>query len=129
MLNRARDSLPPQVFEKSRFVIPKADVFTEGNKTWISNWSPILKDLNRDKDYDHLAKYLAGVLATSATEERGRLLLQGKFKSFLINRHLNDYVKTYVICTECGKPDTKLTREGRILIRICEACGARVAVK
>ncbi len=128
-LKRARKNLPAHVFEKSRFQIPQADVFKEGNKTWITDWNRILKVLNRESDSDHLAKHLAREFATSSTEERGRLCLQGKFSGGLINRELEAYVKDFVLCEECGKPDTKLIKEGRILIKVCEACGARVAVK
>lgn len=128
-LKRARENLPAHVFEKSRFQIPNADVFKEGNKTWITDWNRILKIINREEDGDHLAKHLAGEFATSATEERGRLCLQGKFSRVMVNRELTSYVKDFVLCEECSKPDTKLVREGRILIKVCEACGARVAVK
>ncbi|UCE12145.1 MAG: translation initiation factor IF-2 subunit beta [Candidatus Heimdallarchaeota archaeon] len=128
-LKRARKNLPAHVFEKSRFQIPKADVFKEGNKTWITDWGRILKILNRESESDHLAKHLAREFATSSTEERGRLCLQGKFSGTMINRELETYVKEFVLCEECGKPDTKLAKEGRILIKVCEACGARGAVK
>ncbi len=128
-LKRARENLPAHVFEKSRFQIPNADVFREGNKTWITDWNRILKVINREENGDHLAKHLAGEFATSATEERGRLCLQGKFSRVMVNRELTSYVKDFVLCEECSKPDTKLAREGRILIKVCEACGARVAVK
>lgn len=130
-LKRARENLPAHVFEKSRFEIPKADVFKEGNKTWITDWNRILKVLNRENEDDanHLAKHLSREFATSSTEERGRLCLQGKFSKGLINRELENYVKDFVLCEECNKPDTKLVREGRILIKVCEACGARGAVK
>ena len=128
-LKRARENLPAHVFEKSRFQIPNADVFKEGNKTWITDWNRILKVINREENGDHLAKHLAGEFATSATEERGRLCLQGKFSRVMVNRELTSYVKDFVLCEECSKPDTKLVREGRILIKVCEACGARVAVK
>jgi translation initiation factor 2 subunit 2 len=128
-LKRARKNLPAHLFKRSRFQIPEADIFKEGNKTWITDWSRILKVLNRENDASHLAKHLAGEFATSATEERGRLCLQGKFSRGMINRELSIYVKEFVLCEECGKPDTKLVREGRILIKVCEACGARGAVK
>lgn len=128
-LKRARQNLPAHVFEKSRFQIPVADVFQEGNKTWITDWNRILKIINREDTPEHLSKHLAKEFATSATEERGRLFLQGKFSRSLINRELSDYVKDYVLCEECGKPDTKLVKEGRIIIKVCEACGARASIK
>ena len=35
------------------------------------------------------------------------------------------YTETYVICSECGLPDTKMVKEDRTLMLECEACGAR----
>ena len=32
---------------------------------------------------------------------------------------------TYVVCTECGRPDTKIVKEDRVMVLECEACGAR----
>jgi translation initiation factor 2 subunit 2 len=34
------------------------------------------------------------------------------------------YTETFVLCSECGRPDTKINKEGRILVLECEACGA-----
>ena len=37
--------------------------------------------------------------------------------------------RTYVQCSECGSPDTKLVRTERVLNMQCEACGAHSPVK
>ena len=42
---------------------------------------------------------------------------------------LERYVKEYVICGECGKPDTQLVLETRIMRKRCDACGASISVK
>jgi translation initiation factor 2 subunit 2 len=126
LLIRARQQLPKEVFEASRFELPLIESFVEGNKTYITNWKDISKIIRRD---EHFVKLLAREFATSISEEGGRLILQGKFISSSLNKQLSDYVKTYVICPECKKPDTKLVREDRLLILVCEACGARHSVK
>jgi translation initiation factor 2 subunit 2 len=126
LLKKARASLPEQVFEKSRFEIPKIDSFAEGNRTIITNWRDIAKQIRRD---EHFAKLLAKELATSYTEEGGRLVFAGKFPKDSLTKQLAEYVKVYVICRECKKPDTKLVKDGRMLIMVCEACGARHSVK
>ena len=41
-----------------------------------------------------------------------------------ITGRINDYLSTYVLCTECGRPDTHITKEERTNILVCEACGA-----
>ena len=65
LLKKARSSLPEHVFEKSRFEIPKMDSFIEGNRTIVTNWRDIVKQIRRD---EHFAKLLAKELATSYTE-------------------------------------------------------------
>ena len=126
LLKRARQQLPEQVFEKTRFETPKIESFIEGNKTYVTNWRDVTRIIRRD---EHFAKLLAREFATAVTEEGGRLVLQGKFISASLNKQLNDYVKTFVICPECHKPDTHLAKESRMLILVCEACGARHSVK
>ena len=125
LLKRARSSLPEQVFEKSRFEIPKMDSFIEGNRTIVTNWRDIVKQIRRD---EHFAKLLAKELATSYTEEGGRLVFAGKFPKDTLSRQLTEYVKIYVICHECKKPDTKLVRQSRIQQLKCNACGAKYPV-
>ncbi|OLS21956.1 MAG: Translation initiation factor 2 subunit beta [Candidatus Heimdallarchaeota archaeon LC_3] len=126
LLARARKQLPKEVFEKSRFVIPKITSFVEGNKTYITNWKDVTKRIRRD---EHFIKLMAREFATSISEEGGRLIFQGKFTGSSINKQLSTYVKMYVICPECNKPDTKLVKDDRLLILVCEACGARHSVK
>lgn len=126
LLERARSSLPEQVFEKSRFEVPRMESFIEGNRTIVTNWRDIVKAIRRD---EHFAKLLAKELATSYTEEGGRLVFAGKFPKDMLTRQLTEYVKVYVICHECKKPDTKLVKDGRTWMLVCEACGARHAVK
>lgn len=127
LLKRARETLPETVFEKSRFQLPKLESFIEGNRTIITNWKEIALKIRRD---EHFAKLLARDLATSYSKDAtGRLAFAGKFANVSLNKQLQDYVKAYVICNECSKPDTKLVRESRRLFVVCEACGSRHSVK
>lgn len=127
LLHRVRSSLPDEIFEKSRFQLPKIDSFIEGNRTIITNWRDITKQIRRD---EHVAKLLAKDLATSySLDKTGRLAFSGKFGNSSLNKMLSDYVKAFVICNECSKPDTKLVRESRRLVVVCEACGSRHSAK
>ncbi len=127
LLERGRETLPKKLFKTSRFDLPQVISQREGNKTIITNWGQIIKVINRDPD--HVAKFLAKEFATATTFEGGRIVLQGKFYPNSLDRQISTYTKNYVICTECKKPDTKLVREGRVFLKVCEACGARVAIK
>ena len=127
LYDRARSQLPEKVFEQSRLEIPKIDSLVEGNKTFLVNVKEILAVMNREEN--HFLKFMAGELATSVTMEGVRAVFAGKHASITLQNLLERYVKEYVICGECGKPDTVLIIETRILRKRCDACGASIAVK
>ena len=127
MLDRAISNLPEKVFEQSRFEIPKSDSFTMGNRTVVKNFQEIAQKMNRDPN--HLMKFLSGELATSGNFESRGAVFQGRFSNFQISEKIEKYAHTYVLCHECGKPDTALKKEGRIVFLQCEACGARHSVR
>ena len=54
---------------------------------------------------------------------------ESKLTQSLIQRKLESYVKEYVTCKVCGRPDTKLLKDDRITFSKCEACGAKTSVK
>lgn len=127
LLKRAREQLPEKIFEKSRFEPPKPDAVIEGNRTFIKNWHQIATALHRDEN--HILKFLTKELATSANIEGQRAVFSGKhFRGTMIDL-FNRYIREYVICPECEKPDTVLIKEDRINFLVCEACGARTSVK
>ena len=126
MLDRARSQLPEKVFQDVRFEPPKADSIIEGNRTFIRNFREIVHALNRDPN--HLLKFFTLELGTAGTIEGNRAIFQGKHSRHFINQLLERYIKNYVICSECGKPDTQLITRDRIMMLRCEACGAVSAV-
>ncbi len=127
LLERALKMLPENVVKRERFEIPKVSLQREGTKTIIKNFSSIAKALNRNEE--HIFKYLVRSLGTAGVIESGRLVLQGKFTEEEVQKEVEDYVKTYVLCKECGAPDTELVREERILFVKCLACGAKHSVR
>lgn len=48
-----------------------------------------------------------------------------KVPSAKINQKVEQYAKEYVLCKECGKPDTELSKQDRIASIHCLACGAK----
>jgi len=127
LLTRAREQLPEEVFKDVRFEIPSADSFVEGNRTIIKNFKDIAKFMERDAQ--EFAKYVMKELGTAGDIEGVRLILQGKFGWRMVNEKIQNYVNEYVLCPECGKPDTKIVKEGRIHFLKCTACGAMKPVK
>lgn len=127
LLDRAIDQLPQKVLETKRFNVPRAYSVIQGNRTIIQNFKEIAEALNRDPQ--HLLKFLLRELGTAGNLEGGRAIMQGKFTHYLINDRIDDYVKRFIMCHECNRPDTKIVREDRIFLLKCEACGAKAPLK
>jgi len=126
-LQRAIDKLPEITEERDRFKVPVPVVFLEGKTTVVENFVAIADMLNRS--HDHLLKNLLRELGTAGKVEGNRAVFQGRFSPETIKEHIKSYVEEYVLCSECGKPDTKLVRTDRVLMLKCEACGAHRPVR
>lgn len=127
MLDKGIKALPEAAIEKSRFEIPKVRGHIEGNKTIVSNFIQISGLLRRDTP--HILKYLLKELATPGEMKGSLLILKTKVAASKINEKINKYAAEFVLCPECGKPDTKLDKERNITYLRCMACGAKHAVK
>ena len=127
MLKKAKEELPKQLIKKERFEIPKVAGHVEGTKTIVTNFIEICSILGRDPN--QLLKYLQRELAAPAGISGKRLILGRKINSGLINEKIERYAQEFVICPECGKPDTKLIKEERVLEKKCLACGAKHPVR
>jgi translation initiation factor 2 subunit 2 len=110
-----------------RFEIPKIEGHFEGKKTILTNFSNIAEHIRRNPE--HFQKYLLKELAASGQREKDRLVLNMKVPSAKINQKVEDYVKEFVICKECGKPDTELKKEDRLTFMHCLACGAKHSIR
>jgi translation initiation factor 2 subunit 2 len=127
LLDRAFSKLPNLTAEKTDFVIPAADVLSEGTKTLIRNIAAIADTARRNPD--DIARYIGKEFSVPVNIEEGRLIISGRFPSEEINRRIKKYFEIYVICKECKKPDTHLENAEKGMYLICEACGARYWVK
>ena len=122
LLERARKKIPENVKAHERFEMPNPQILYEGNITVIRNFADIADRINREQR--HIMAYLMKEIGTSGNMDGRRVLFKGRVMSKQIENKINDYIKTFVLCSECGKPDTHLEKEGRILILRCDACGA-----
>ncbi|MGC8645654.1 MAG: translation initiation factor IF-2 subunit beta [Thermoplasmata archaeon] len=108
--------------DKIRFQIPQPEVITEGKLTIIKNFKDIVDMINRDEN--HVFKYLLKQFGLSGEISDGRLILKGKPPEGAIDKAIDEYLRTYVQCYECGNFDTEIKRENRNEIVRCKACGA-----
>lgn len=125
-LERAMSNTPDVEGSGERFRLPDPEVRQEGNVTVFENFRAVLDRLDRERD--HLMRYLQNELGTSASiDDTGRLRLTGEFRADRIATALSEYADAYVLCPECGLPDTTLEKERGTEVRQCSACGARSA--
>jgi translation initiation factor 2 subunit 2 len=111
-----------------RFEMPRFEFFTEGNKTIVKNYKLVTDKIRRDPAF--LSKYLSKELAVPVEMAGDRLILQRKLTGDIVNRKLEEFISKYVICKECNRPDTHIEELGhRVKELVCEACGARKAIR
>jgi translation initiation factor 2 subunit 2 len=122
LLDRAKQKLPETIEKHERFTVPEPDIFQEGKTTVVKNFGDIADALRREPE--HLLQYLLRELGTPGHIEGRRLVFKAKLNPVQIADRITSYTETFVLCSECGRPDTRIIKEGRILILECEACGA-----
>jgi len=124
LLQQAYASLPKKSRETIRLEIPTPESYVQGNQTVIRNFGQICTLIRREPEM--VTRYLAKELATAGHVEGGRLVLNARIDSGTLAKKFDAFMHTYVLCRECGKPDTHIEDAGRAAkILRCEACGAR----
>jgi translation initiation factor 2 subunit 2 len=123
-LERALEETPDIDGESARFEVPDAEVRQEGNVSVYENFQATVDRLDREPEA--VMRFLQDELGTSGhIDESGRARLTGSFRERRLDDAIDAYTDEYVICPECGLPDTRLEREQGALLLRCEACGAR----
>jgi translation initiation factor 2 subunit 2 len=122
LLDRAKKDLPQTLEAHDRFQVPEPDVMIEGKTTVIRNFGAIAESLRREPE--HLYGYLLRELGTAGSLDGQRVVFKGKVATAQIVDRIKSYVDEYVLCSECDRPDTKIVKDGRVLILTCETCGA-----
>ncbi len=122
LLARLHTKIPQKLKDLQRFEVPNIEIFHEGNSTIIKNFSDVANVLHREGS--HIFTYLIKELGTSGNVDSSRVIFKGKLPIALVDTKYKDYIKTYVLCSECKKPDTHFEKIGKVLTLKCDACGA-----
>ena len=126
LLDKAIKELPDILKEHSRFEKPAVDSIIQGKITVVRNLGELAKAINRDVNL--VSRYLIKELGTAGTHDAHHLTLKGQFREPQIQDRFDAFLDEFVLCSECMRPDTKITREDRINFLQCEACGARRSI-
>lgn len=129
LLDEAIGKIPSGTKDTDRWSIPVAEVIYEGKNTIITNFKKICEELGRDEK--HFFKFICKELGAAGDIQMssGRAVLKSVLKKPSINKQITQYVKNFVLCTTCNKPDTVIIKESRNHMLICQACGTRRIVK
>lgn len=127
LLEKARKEMPEVVHQKGRFEIPRVRGHIQGNRTIVINFNQIAAVLGRKPE--HLLKYILKELAVPGDMKSKAVIFGAKISAIRINDKIKQYADEFVLCRECGKPDTKIAKEGKIGHLKCTACGARYPVQ
>lgn len=110
----------------NRFEPPDIDVFQVGQKT-VVNVEKFAKYINRP--VVHISKFLMHELtAPGQVDETGKITLGGRFSKRVVMEKMDHYVKEYVICKQCGSPDTQMKKVDKNFFIKCLGCGAEYPV-
>ncbi|MFH1751581.1 MAG: translation initiation factor IF-2 subunit beta [archaeon] len=122
LLDNIYKNLPENILNKERFELPVVESMIQGKKTIIRNFAFIAKAVHRE--IDHLYKFVSKEAGTMAAIDEGKLVLSGKYNQIQLDKIFKSYFKEFVLCSACGKPDTKIIEQSGIKMLKCTACGA-----
>lgn len=121
-LDRAMDAVPEIAEADERLSVPDPAGETDGAFTRLTNLPAIADALGREPQ--HLHRTIQRELGTNGQFEEGQARYNGSFRVADFEAAIDAYIEEYVRCSECGLPDTRLTRENGTQMLRCEACGA-----
>ncbi|NCO11237.1 translation initiation factor IF-2 subunit beta [Candidatus Pacearchaeota archaeon CG_4_9_14_0_2_um_filter_39_13] len=127
LLEKAYNEIKVVDTNSDRFEVPAVKGQVAGKNTIITNITEIASYIRRP--LENLAKYLLKELAVSGKMDNSRLILNRRLSSTLVNEKVQLYVKEFVLCHECKKPDTEIISEKGIKFKHCLACGAKYPIK
>ena len=127
LLNQAYEKIPKKTTTTERWEAPSFSSHQQGNQTIITNINEVTAKIRRKPQ--HLLKYISKELATAGNYDGKRITLQGRFSPQQLNSRLDHYIKEYVICNECSKPDTDIINFEGAPYKRCQVCGAKAPVK
>ncbi len=124
LLDRARTGLPENPHRSERFTVPTGEVSYDGKNTVVRNLKEIGDQLRREPA--QILNFMAREFGCPGVLDGPRGVLKTKASVDQVNAKLQEYTQRFVLCVECGSPDTHLDRGARSApMIVCEACGAQ----
>ena len=111
-----------------RYKIDSPVIITMGKKgnrtTWFENSEYYSEKTGIPSIF--FGKYIGNKIScpSSFDKDKNCIGLKGEYSRELIESHLRDFVKIYVLCVDCDYPETNLFLDDKKLIgKLCRSCG------
>jgi len=128
LLERAYAQMPGGPVERTeRLEVPRPRITIAGSRTIFHNFKDLCEAVNRKPEF--CLRFFSRELATAGYFDGVRAIFQGVFGEDTIQRLIQIFLRDYVICPVCKRPDTHLVKERRIMFLVCDACGAKSPVR
>ena len=108
LLDRARERIPKDISERSRWTMPEPDILIEGSQTILRNFADVVNAM--DRDANHVYQFLLNELGTSGTREQVRVMFKGRVPPARIKEKLVAYVKACLLYTSPSPRDLSTSR-------------------
>ena len=128
LLERAYAQMPEGPVERmERLEVPRPRITIAGSRTILHNFKELCDVFNRSPEF--VLRFFSRELATAGYTDGTRAIFQGVFEEETFERLIKIFLRDYVICPVCKRPDTHIVKEKRIMFLICDACGAKSPVR
>jgi translation initiation factor 2 subunit 2 len=121
-LDRAMDEVPEIETGGERLSVPDAEAQKDGAFTRLTNLEDLADTVSREPR--HIHRFIQRELGTNGQFQDGVGRYNGNFAGRDFDAAITEYVSAYVLCGECGLPDTRLVSEDGAEMLRCDACGA-----
>lgn len=118
----------PEYRYKMPTVFGKLEGKGNGSKTVVPNISEVALSLHRDPG--EVNKFFGCELGSQTTynAETDRAIVNGHHNDTVLQQLVHKYVQLFVLCPNCGLPETEYKMKNGLIHHKCAACGAKEMV-
>jgi translation initiation factor 5 len=117
-----------------RYKIASPIILVNGKKgnrtTWFENSEYYSEKIGLSSIF--FAKYIGNKISCPSNfdKEKNCICWKGEYSRELIETHLKDFIKIYVLCPDCDYPETNLFLDGKKNIgTLCRSCGCNSLIQ